>query len=139
MNPEQELLEAAMQKFYEALSAMFVGNIEPMKTIWSHANDVTYLSPTGSIRIGWQEVLADWEAQAKQKLGGKIQPSNFHYILGPKISIVVNREIGENIGPDGPPLRVSLRATHIFRKEKGEWKMIADHVDPLPFLKGKNL
>lgn len=124
----------AVDAFYEAIHAMFSGDVEPMKAVWSHADDVTYLGPAGSIRVGWQDVLADWEAQAALQLGGKIEPSNFHYILGPQISIVVNQEQGNNIGPDGEPISVAMRATHIFRKEKGQWKMIADHVDPIPFL-----
>ena len=35
---------------------------------------------------------------------------------------------------EGRPLQVSIRATNIFRKEKGEWKMIGHHTDLLPFL-----
>ncbi len=137
MENEKKSVERAVRQFYQALNAMFTGDVEPMKAVWSHAEDVTYLGPAGSIRVGWSAVLADWEAQAALKLGGKIEPSDFHYILGPQISIVVNQETGENLDPDGRPTPVSIRATHIFRKEKGVWKMIGDHVDLLPFLQKK--
>ena len=36
--------------------------------------------------------------------------------------------------PDGKPQAVSIRATNLFRKEDGTWKMIGHHTDLLPFL-----
>lgn len=134
MDQEKQAVKLAVDQFYQALGALFTGDAEPMKEVWSHADDVTYLSPAGGIREGWSEVEADWEAQAALKLGGNISPSNFRFIVGPRISVVINEENGENVDPNGNPVPVSIRATHIFRKEKGKWKMVGDHVDPLPFL-----
>jgi len=31
----------AVKQFYVALNAMFTGDLEPMKKVWSHADDVT--------------------------------------------------------------------------------------------------
>ena len=67
-------------------------------------------------------------------LGGKVEPGDSYMTIGPQIAVVINYETGENFDPDGNPLQVSIRATHIFRKEKGEWKMIDDNTDVLPFL-----
>ena len=134
VNDDEKAVKAATMQFYSALNAMFVGNLEPMKEVWSHADDVTYMGPAGGIRVGWKAVLADWEAQAALNLGGKVVPSKFYIIIGPKIATVINEEKGENVDPDGNPLQVSIRATHVFRKEKGRWKMIGDHTDLLPFL-----
>ena len=44
-----------------------------MKKVWSHAEDVTYMGPGGGFRVGWSEVLKDWESQAAMKLGGKVE------------------------------------------------------------------
>ena len=124
----------AVTQFYVALNAMFTGDLIPMKKIWSHANDVTYLGPTGGYRIGWNQVLADWEAQAAMKLGGKVTPENIRMTIGRDLAVVSNYEIGENSGPDGKPQKVRIRATNLFRKEDGKWKMIGHHTDLLPFL-----
>ncbi len=134
MNKEEQALKEATDKFYEALNSMFTGDIEPMKKVWSHADDVQYMGPTGGVHIGWPAVLADWSAQADLKLGGKVEPSGYHMQIGSEISVVINEERGQNIGPDGEKLEVYLRATHTFRKEQGEWKMIGDHTDLLSFL-----
>jgi ketosteroid isomerase-like protein len=54
--------------------------------------------------------------------------------LGQDIAITHNFEKGENINAEGKPRKVSIRATTLFRKEDGKWKMIGHHTDSLPFL-----
>src|SRR5215468_5482606 len=71
---DQQAVRAAAAQFYSALNVMFTGALDPMKNVWSHADDVTYLGPGGGFRVGWNEVLQDWEKQAAMKLGGKVEP-----------------------------------------------------------------
>jgi len=124
----------AVKRFYVALNAMFTGNLDPMQRIWSHADDVTYMGPAGGYRTGWDQVISDWEAQAAMKLGGRVTPKNMRITLGRDLAVVSKYEIGENSGPDGMPQEVRIRATNLFRKEDGKWKMIGHHTDLLPFL-----
>ena len=123
------------EQFYSALNAMFTGNLEPMQEVWSHADDVTYMGPDGSFKIGWEQVFKDWEMQADMKLGGKVSPKDMQVTVGRDLAIVSNYELGENVGPNAEPLEVEIRATNLFRKENGKWKMIGHHTDTLPFLK----
>lgn len=127
------VIEAAGQ-FYSALNAMFKGNLEPMKEVWSHDDDVTYMGPGGGFRIGWTQVLADWETQAAMKLGGEVKPEGMRITVGRDLAVVSNFEIGINAGPEAKPRKVEIRATNLFRKEGGTWKMIGHHTDILPFL-----
>ena len=131
--PEEKAVRQATDEFYAALNAMFEGNVEPMKTIWSHSEDVTFMGPDGKFTVGWDQVLADWERQAAMKLGGAVRPERIHVTVGQDIATVACYEVGENI-IDGKPQTVSLRATDIFRKEDGQWKMIGHHTDTLPYL-----
>ena len=48
--------------------------------------------------------------------------------------IASNYEIGQNVATDCTPEKVTIRATNVFRKENGSWKMIGHHTDLLPFL-----
>jgi len=125
---------AATEQFYSALKAMFVGELRPMKEVWSHRDDVTYMGPGGGFRLGWKDVLADWETQAAMKLGGHIEPKDMHATVGRDLAIVNNYEIGHNETADGKDQKVTIRATNIFRSENGKWKMIGHHTDILPFL-----
>lgn len=128
-------VRAAVDGFYAALNAMFGGDLGPMKDVWSHAEDVTYLGPSGGFRVGWAEVLADLEAQAAMDLGGEVSPRSVRITAVGDLAVVVNHETGENLGPDGEPRKVEIRATNVFRREDGLWKMIGHHTDILPFLR----
>lgn len=131
---DAKAVKKAAAQFYTALNAMFTGDLSPMKEVWSHADDVTYMGPAGGFRVGWDEVLADWESQAALKLGGKVTPKKMQITLGQQIAVTHNYEIGENI-KQAKLQKVSIRATNLFRKENGKWKMIGHHTDLLPFLK----
>ena len=124
----------AEAKFYAALNQVFTGDLAQMKEVWSHADDVTYMGPVGGFKIGWNQVLADWEAQAALKLGGKVEPSEMRIAAGKDLAIVSNYEKGENTNANGVVQKVSIRSTNIFRKEHGQWKMIGHHTDLLPYL-----
>jgi ketosteroid isomerase-like protein len=128
-------VEAVAAQFYVALNAMFSGDLSLMKGMWSHDDDVTYMGPDGGFQVGWKQVLAEWEAQAAMKLGGRVEPEDMRITVGTTIAVTHNFERGENMpAAAGQPQAVSIRATNIFRKENGTWKMIAHHADRLPFL-----
>lgn len=130
---EKAVGEASAQ-FYAALNAMFTGDASPMKEVWSHAADVTYMGPGGGFQVGWNQVAATWDEQAALKLGGTIKPAGTRITVGRDIAIASNIEEGENTNAGGKPAKVSIRATNLFRKEGGKWKMIGHHTDLLPFL-----
>jgi len=129
---EQAVRQAAAQ-FYTALNALFTGDVQPMKEVWSHEKDVTYMGPGGAFDVGWEQVAPNWEKQAAMKLGGTVQPDDMHITVGQDIAVVHNYERGENT-VDGKTRKVAIRATNLFRKENGTWKMIGHHTDLLPYL-----
>lgn len=132
---ETQAVAHAADGFYKALNQMFTGDLTLMTQVWSHADDVTYMGPGGGFQTGWVAVLADFEKQARMKLGGKVSPAEVHITAGSNIAVVSNYERGENSNAGGKPQTVSLRATSLFRKENGVWKMIGHHTDTLPYLK----
>ncbi len=130
---KESTVQAATAGFYTALNAMFTGDADPIQEVWSHAEDVTFMGPDGSVNVGWHEVRANWEVQAEMKLGGEIRHELIMATVGHDLAVVQCREVGENV-IDGKPVAVSLRATNVFRKENGAWKMIGHQTDKLPFL-----
>lgn len=123
-------LKAANEGFYTALNTMFTGKIDPMLALWSHGKDVAYLGPDGRFLTGWKSVKADWNQQASIKLGGKAVPSNVSYFMLPGSGIAVVQNI-EHITTD-KGLKLSIRATNVYRMEGGAWKMVSHHTDKLP-------
>lgn len=127
-------MKEANAAFYSALNMMFRGDIAPMDAVWSHADDVTYMGPDGGYQVGWDAVRADWDKQSAMQLGGEVTPTKIHINEGETIAVVSCIEQGKNLKSDGKPEDISLRATNIFRKENGQWKMIGHHTDKLPSL-----
>jgi ketosteroid isomerase-like protein len=136
---ETQAVEQANAEFYASLNSLFTGDYQPMENIWSHADDVVYMGPAGGFQIGWEAVRANWQAQAARKLGGKVEPAETRYIVGDELAFSVCYERGENLSVQGQVIPVSIRATNVFRKESGQWKMIGHHTDILPYLQKQTL
>ncbi len=137
MGSSKELaVRQAADAFYEALNAMFKGDVAPMKDVWSHDDDVVYMGPGGSIKVGWDKVFKDWESQAARKLGGKVMPKDVHFTVGDHIAVMYAIESGENTNINGKREKVAIRVTNLFRKKGDAWKMIGHHTDLLAGIKG---
>jgi ketosteroid isomerase-like protein len=66
--------------------------------------------------------------------GGEVQAVDLRVTVGQDLAVTTCWEKGQNVGPNGKVEAVSIRATNVFRKEGGGWKMIGHHTDLLPFL-----
>jgi ketosteroid isomerase-like protein len=130
---DSQAVTNANAEFYRALNVMFTGDAASMASVWSHAADVTYMGPTGDFLVGWKQVSAEWQSEAAHKLGGTVVPNGTRMTVGQDLAVVSTLEKGNNV-VNGKPQSVSIRATNIFRKEAGAWKMIGHHTDLLPFL-----
>lgn len=128
MEAEQGLREAN-EKLYSGLNAMFEGNIDTLVDLWSHDEDVTQMGPFGGRTTGWEAVHREFKGNAQMKLGGKITCEDLHIFAGNEMGYTVCVEVGENTDADGNIIKVSHRATNIFRLEDGQWKLVHHHTD----------
>ena len=131
---DTQAVTAALKKFHDALNVLFTGDAAPMKAVWSHADDVTYMGPVGGMQVGWPQIEPYWDKQAARKLRGKVDPTDLHITASPALAVAHYYEKGENI-VDGKPQPVSIRTTTTFRKEDGQWKVIGHHTDMLAYLR----
>lgn len=67
-------LKQAIEEFYIAHNEMFKGKMDKMDKIWSHSEDVTYMSPIGGRLVGWDATRDSWSKQAELKLHGHVYP-----------------------------------------------------------------
>jgi len=130
---DKHAVEVALSKFHEALNTLFTGDAGPMKDVWSHADDVSYMGPVGGFQIGWKQIEPYWDKQAAAQLGGKVDPKEIHITVSPQLAVAHYYEKGENVIA-GKPQPVSIRTTTVFRKENGQWKTIGHHTDTLAYL-----
>ena len=129
-SPRAATLEEATAHFYDALNKVLEGDVEPMLALWSHADDVTYMSPFGELLVGWAPIRDSWQQQADSHLGGRVEPEDLHYFASRTLGVVVGFERG-TIVLDGKETAVNIRATSTYRLEDGRWMMIGHHTDPI--------
>lgn len=123
-------LEEATDRFYAALNAVLGGDAGPMARLWSHADDVTYMSPFGELLAGWEPIAASWQSQADQRLGGEVHAEQLRHFSSATLGFAVGFERG-HVEIDGRRTPVDIRATSMYRLEGDDWAMIGHHTDPL--------
>lgn len=130
---DEKAVRAALDRWFVALNAMLNGDPQPFATLYSHADDVTYMGAEGTYRIGWAATYADWKEQAGKSTGGTVEGADVHVVVGGDMAVAQHQTKGQMRSPDGQMTDTAVRETSVFRKEDGHWKMIAHHADGLPF------
>ncbi|MFM1878672.1 MAG: hypothetical protein RLZZ241_1538 [Bacteroidota bacterium] len=125
----QQSLQAANNQFYDALNIMFTGDVGPVNAVWSHEADITYMGPFGGMHSGWEQVGAEFANVAALKIGGSISCENLEVRVLGDVGYTLCVEAGENLDNEGNPVPVRHRATNVFRKENGVWKLVHHHTD----------
>jgi len=129
MTKTEKEVKKASDGFYDALNEMFTGDVKPMLAVWSHADDITQMGPFGGIKRGWDEVRGEFEQASKMTKGGHIATKDLLIRTVGNLAYTICTEEGENIDKDGNIYPVNIRATSIYRKEKGAWKLAHHHTD----------
>ena len=132
---EEQAVRVALDGFYASLNVMFIGDPNPAKAVWSHSEDIAYMGADGGYQVGWKAMYADWEKQANLKIGGKVEISNVVITVGKDIAVTHQLVNSADVEVASVNNDDSLRASSVFRKEDGKWKMIGHHVDVIPDLK----
>ncbi len=125
----EDEIRKALDAFYDALNKMLNGDVDPMCELWSHADDVTYMGPLGDMQVGWQQVEDSWRHQTRMRMGGEVLPQEVSIVVAGEMGYAICIERGEDLRPDGEPVLIDHRATNVWRREDGEWKMVHHHAD----------
>lgn len=116
-------LEDAEEEFVQGQPAAF-------KALWSRADDVTLCGGFGGVERGWQKVTGrlDWvslryaEGTRTREEVSRFVSDSFAYIV--QTEVIHYRVPGKN-----ERLTQALRATMVFRRELGEWRIVHRHAD----------
>jgi ketosteroid isomerase-like protein len=126
--------DEVVEQYYLPLNEFFKGNPEPVKSFFSHRDDVTLANPlVGLPARGWERVAATLEHASSQFTDGenlgfetvaKHVSAEFAYVL-----LIERDKVKVGTSEDRTPS--ALRVTMIFRPEDGTWKVVHRHADPL--------
>jgi len=129
----QDLVEA-IEEDHRADNALVRGDPEPKKQMFSHREDVTVANPVGPPVRGWDQVEATLDRVVSQLREG--QPHRFERISEYATEdlayvLEIERCPGVKIGASNELAPFSLRATTLWRREDGGWKIAHRHADPI--------
>jgi ketosteroid isomerase-like protein len=121
------------ERQHAAEAALVRGDVGPRMEMWSHNDPVTLFAGLGASKSGWAELEPMFRAVARRVSGGR----DVTYEV---VASDVSGDIAWTVGIlrftahlDGGPLtRYTLRLTHLYRREDGDWKVVHEHSDFQP-------
>jgi ketosteroid isomerase-like protein len=119
-----------LERCHEALHQHTGGDPRPFLDLWSQADDVSLMGGVGGHQVGIVAVTELLTAAAKtlnyETWVAETLASSFGDELGFTVELEhLTRKVG------GETEEMSLRATSVYRREDGEWRVIHRHGDGL--------
>ena len=127
---------AFLTEWEKAQSRFLNGDPALWKQHASHRDDVTILGGFGGFgEKGWNAVGAryDWASSQYKGSGATVKVEYLNIGVNGDLgyTVAIERQDGVRVGDQQTPTRRALRATQIFRREDGAWKLVHRHGDPL--------
>ncbi|WP_400994737.1 nuclear transport factor 2 family protein [Agromyces sp. GXQ0307] len=130
MNDREEFLIWVNNSLVRAERAQFDGDAAPRRAIWSSGDDVSVLGAWRNA-VGRGELLEAFDAVA----ASFTHCTDYAFEL---ITFDVSSDMAYTVGyerisatKDGSPHTVTVRATQVYRREDGEWKVVHRHADTM--------
>jgi ketosteroid isomerase-like protein len=132
----RESFEQFLGKWERAQTQFINGDPAPWKQLASHRDDVTILGGFGGEGDkGWKAVSAryDW-ASSQYRPGDATLKVDYHTIAVSgdlAYTVSVERQSNVRVGTQAAGASRRLRVTQIFRRERGEWKLVHRQADQM--------
>jgi ketosteroid isomerase-like protein len=135
MSDRDDFLAWAESRLRDAEIALHNGDAAPRRAIWSRNEPVTVLG-------AWKNAIAQKEVS---DLFGQLEAS-FSDCTSYSHEIIAADVVGDmaytvgyehtQASVNGEPRTYSLRATQVYRREDGEWRVAHRHADTVPDAEG---
>lgn len=123
-------VEQFVARCLDGLSHQVQGNSAPFLEVWSHADDVAILGAVGTYARGWDDVSAHLLGASRSLDWTDLTVERLLATASDDLAVTVvlehmTREV------EGRPDSRTLRTTHAYRRESGEWRLILRHANPI--------
>jgi ketosteroid isomerase-like protein len=122
-----------MEEYRRAGLEITNGNPDVYKSLWSRRDDVTLANPFGPPVVGWEAVSARLDLAASNYRDGQdYEFENISTVVTRELAYTVEIErIRTRVGGSHELTAIAIRATTVFRREDGTWKVTHRHGDPI--------
>ena len=127
-----EGLDDFIDQYHAAVGLIVRGNAEPLKALYSHAEDVVLANPFGPAVRSWQAVSARLEDAASRMSAGEMtgQDRLASYVTT-ELATIFEVERGTVSVGGGAVSDWTLRTTTTFRRGDDGWQVVHRHADPI--------
>jgi ketosteroid isomerase-like protein len=130
MIARDDFLTTFLPRQIKAEKAIHNGDVAPRMQLWSTANPVTLFGAFGMFNSGWDEVSRTFRWIAARFSNC----TSYDFDL---VASGVSGDLAYTVGYErctrsidgGPVEQSTLRVTHVYRRENGEWKIVHRHGD----------
>lgn len=126
----EEFHSTILARHIEAEEAFVHGDPRPRMELWSNRDPVTLFGAIGMNESGWEQLSQtfSWVARRFSKVSDFRIDVELVDVSGDLAYVLwFERFNGSIAGRAVEP--VTLRATHVYRREDGEWKVVHRHAD----------
>src|SRR5512144_2244721 len=126
-------LKQTVEQYHRAADEFSRGNPEPVKTAFSHRNDVTLANPFGPAVRGWEQVSEALDYASARFRDGEVTgfESIAEYVTADLASILEVEHWKAKVSGRDDVAAFDLRTTSTFRREGDTWKLVHRHADPI--------
>jgi len=122
-------LAEAADAFYAAGNRLLAGDASAFSAIWSDSDDISHLGPMGVICTGRGAVMEEFTKESAMGFEGNLVADERRFIETPEMGYMVCVERTRGMTKAGEAITTDIRATTIFRKEAGQWRVVHHHTD----------
>jgi ketosteroid isomerase-like protein len=126
-------LDETIAVYGRAVNEITRGDSEPLRSLYSNAEDVTLANPFGRARRGPGPVAEALEYAAGQMRDGELaRVEELARYEGGDLATILAIEHGRVRTDDAAEAQpFELRVSTTFRREGGDWKIVHRHADPI--------
>ena len=128
----EEFLAGTLTRQLAAEQALCRGDAEARSSTWSHRDPVTLFGAAVRLRQGWAEVSDTFRWLVNHL-------SEVHEYEFELVAAGASGDLAYTVGFEhktvvegGKPVTRTLRVTHIYRREDGDWRIVHRHGDRPP-------
>ncbi len=126
-------LDSAIEASHSALAAIVNGDPSGYQALYAEDEDPTLGNPFGPFAHGLEGVVERLSGAALNYQDGEVTGVELiaKYLSEDLACVVEVENVRARVGGSDEIASVSLRVTSVFRLERGNWKLVHRHADPI--------
>lgn len=113
------------------VNGLFKGDPEPYLSLWSREGPVSVFGAWGPCKTGWPDLERTYRWVASRFADAAMTTQTEVAYAGTDLAYWVGYEVGD-AAIDGVRQPVTIRVTHIYRRDGDAWKLVHRHGDFAP-------